>query len=87
VDEALNILNDLVAKDSTNAMAHYEIARTQTYMMVAQANVSMDKIVYSINKAVSCDPKNVIYAYYKALTSFLQSFMSMQQDQQNIKNM
>jgi tetratricopeptide (TPR) repeat protein len=86
VDDAKKLLDDLLAKDSTNAMAYYELARIQTYMFTAQAKVSLDDVIHSINKAVQIDPKNAIYAYFKATSYFLRAFMAMQGDQKNVKS-
>jgi tetratricopeptide (TPR) repeat protein len=66
-------------------MAYYELARLKAYMFVGGGNVKIEDIVYSINKAVSNDPENVTYAYYKAVTSFLNAFSSMQHGGDKVK--
>ena len=85
VDEAKALLETILAKDSTNAIAHYEMARLKHYMFTGGGGVKIDDIITSINKAVTYDPKNVTYAYYKAITSFLNAFMAMQTGQGDVK--
>ena len=78
VDEAKKLLETVLAKDSTNAMAHYETARLKHYMLTGGGGIKIEDILVSINKAVLYDPQNVIYAYYKGIVDFLNAFMSMQ---------
>lgn len=86
VDQAKAALENILAKDSTNAMAHYEMARLKHYMLTGGGGVKIDDIVTSVNKAVTFDPENVTYAYYKAVATFLNAFMAMQTGQGDVKN-
>lgn len=86
VDQAKALLETILAKDSTNAMAHYEMARLKHYMLIGGGGVKIDDILTSVNKAIKYDPKNVTYAYYKAISSFLNAFMAMQTGQGDVKN-
>jgi len=86
VDEAKAMLESILAKDSTNAMAHYEMARLKHYMLVGGGAITIDDILTSINKAVKYDPKNVTYAYYQAIANFLNAFMAMQTGQDVVKD-
>jgi hypothetical protein len=86
VDEAKALLETILVKDSTNAMAHYEMARLKHYMLIGGGGTKIDDILASVNKAVTYDPKNVNYAYYKAIASFLNAFMAMQTGQGEVKN-
>jgi tetratricopeptide (TPR) repeat protein len=86
VDEAKALLNSILAKDSTNAMAWYEMARINHYMFVGGGGTNIDDIIASINKAVAYDPTNVTYAYYKAIASFLNAFMAMETGQGEVNN-
>lgn len=86
VDEAKALLDSLLNKDSTNAMAWYELARLNHYMLVGGCEVKTSDIVSPINKAANLEPENVTYAYYKAIASFLNAFMSMQMGQGEVKN-
>ena len=86
VDEAKALLDGILQKDSTNALAQYEEARLQHYLITGGGEMKMDKILTPINKAVSLDPKNVTFAYYKAIASFLNAFMAMQMGTGEVKN-
>lgn len=86
VDEAKAVLESILLKDSTNALAWYEKARLEHYLLTGGGEMKMDKILAPINKAVKCDPKNVTYAYYKAISCFLNAFMSMQTGNGEVKN-
>lgn len=86
VDEAKALLENILLKDSVNALAYYEKARLQNYLLTGGGEMKMDKILAPINKAVSLDPKNVTFAYYKAIASFLNAFMAMQMGTGEVKN-
>jgi len=86
VDEAKTLLNDILAKDSTNAMAWYELARLKHYMLVGGGEVKTADILAAINKAVIYDPENVTYAYYKGIASFINAFMAMEMGQGEVKS-
>jgi tetratricopeptide (TPR) repeat protein len=86
VDEAKALLETILAKDSTDAMANYEMARLKHYMLIGGGGMKIDDILTSINKAVKYEPENVTYAYYKAIASFLNAFMAMQTGQGDVKN-
>lgn len=77
VDEAKAMLESVLAKDSTVAMAHYEMARLKQYVMVGTGEMNIEGTFASASKAVSCEPANVTYAYFKAITGFMKAFMAM----------
>ena len=83
VDQAKTLLEGMIAKDSTNAMAYYELARLKHYMLTGAGNVKIEDIISTIGKAVRLEPKNVTYSYYEAIVYFLNSFMAMQRQQQD----
>ncbi len=86
VDIAKTLLDSILSEDSTHAMAHYEMARLNHYMLTGGGGMNVDKIFTSINKAVTYDPTNVTYAYFKAIVSFLNAFVSMQKQQGDVKD-
>lgn len=86
VDEAKALLENILLKDSTNALAYYETARLQHYLLTGGGEMNIDKILTPISKAVRLEPKNVTFAYYKAIASFLNAFMSMQMGNGEVKN-
>jgi tetratricopeptide (TPR) repeat protein len=77
VDEAKTLLEKVLAKDSTIAMAHYEMARLKQYMMVGSGEMNIDGTFASASKAVTYDPTNVTYAYFKGIAGFMKAFMAM----------
>jgi len=86
VDEAKAHLDSILEKDSTNAMAWYELARLKQYMLVGGGDVKTTEILANINKAVVLEPKNVTYAYYKGIACFMNAFMAMQMGQGEVKD-
>jgi len=84
-DQAKTLLESVIKKDSTNAMAFYELARLQNYMLIGGGDVKIADIVSSAGKAVKYDPENVTYAYYKAIAFFFNAFMAMEQGQDKVK--
>ncbi len=84
VDEALTLLDSILANDSTNAMAYYELSRVKLYMLTGGGDVSIDDILASVDKATLYDPENVIYAYAKATDNFLNAYISMMKNQDDV---
>ena len=86
VDEAKTLLISILADDSTEAMANYEMARLKHYVLVGGGDVKISEILYYINKAVEKEPKNATYAYYKGIACFLNAFMAMEMGLGEVKN-
>ena len=85
VDDAKTLLDSILSIDSTNAMAHYEMARLKNYMLTGGGNTSIDDVLLSIDNAVKYDPENATYAYYKAVTGFLKAYIAMQSGGSDVK--
>lgn len=85
VDEARALLEQVLAKDSTCAMAHYEMARIKQYMLVGGGGTTIKEILASAGKAHKYDPANVTYAYYKAISDFLNAFITIQMGGEDVK--
>ena len=89
VDEALGMLNKILQEDSTDAIAHYELARTLNYRMLGQGNNDMEgaiaSIITSLDKAMKYDPGNVIYAYNKAMANFMKAYLAMHKEEKKVK--
>lgn len=85
-DEALFLLESVLTEDSTVAMAHYEMARTKHYMLVGGGSAGIDDVIESINRAVTYEPENIIYAYYNAIVRFLHAYMAMRQGPEEVKS-
>ncbi len=76
VDEAKAQLDQVLANDSTCALAYYELARTKHHMMLGGSGHKPEDILSTIEKAVKYDPNNVIYANYHANICFLNAYAS-----------
>jgi tetratricopeptide (TPR) repeat protein len=87
VDEAKTLLESILAKDSTIAMAHYELGRLKQYMFVGGGNASLDEVSVLASKAVACEPTNVVYTYYLAMIKFMNAFMAMQMQKEDVKSL
>ncbi|MFH1160185.1 MAG: hypothetical protein V1733_04470 [bacterium] len=84
VDQAKAVLDTLLAKDSTLAMAHYELSRVKHYQLTGGGDVTIDEIITSVDKATMYDPENVIYAYAKAMDLFLNAYMAMHREPEKV---
>jgi tetratricopeptide (TPR) repeat protein len=81
VDEAMMVIDNLLEKDSTHALANLEKYRIMEYMLISGADIDIemeDAMVY-IERAAEYDPDNVVIAYEKALASFLHAYMFMKE--------
>lgn len=83
VDEAKALLEQVLAKDSTHAMAHYEMARLNFYLLTGGGETTLDEINAHINAAVKYEPGNVIYAYYHAIIAFMNAYMGIETGQED----
>lgn len=66
-EEAINVLSKIITSDSTNALAHFEMARS----------LENDKKTYHIIKALDYDPKNLVYRFYQANLQMLEAYKAM----------
>lgn len=66
-EEATNVLSKIITSDSTNALAHFEMARS----------LENDKKTYHIIKALDYDPKNLVYRFYQANLQMLEAYKAM----------
>ena len=55
--------------------------------MSVGGNASLDEITSSASKAVACEPKNVVYSYYLAMAKFMNAFMAMQMQKEDVKSL
>lgn len=81
VDQAKTLLEELLAKDSTNAMAHFEMARLKHYMLLGGGQNDFNEFIIEAGKAVTYAPENVTFAYYYALVTFFKAYMGMEMQQ------
>lgn len=83
VDEAKELLQTIIKEDSTNAMAHFELARILNYIDLRGSKEADEHL----NKALKYDSDNVTYAYYNAKNCFLKAYIAAQQGGDNIKDL
>ncbi|PXY02577.1 hypothetical protein DF185_00340 [Marinifilum breve] len=78
-DEAQTILKSVLQADSTNAMAHYELAKT--FPMLS------DQRLHHYQKASEYEPENPMYCFYHADYIMLQAYVAMKKNEpeQSIK--
>lgn len=87
VDEAKTLLNKHLAENPKDAEAYYELARLDGYMTISgrggmeAMKKSLDDASKAIQKAVEIEPDNVIYRYYAAKVTFLESYIALQSGQ------
>jgi len=79
VDAAKEQLELILSEDSTNALAHFEMARTLNYMNM----LGSEEADRHLSKALELDPNNVIYAYYNAGNCFLKAYIALQRGGDN----
>jgi tetratricopeptide (TPR) repeat protein len=78
-DKADELLNDLLNKDSTSALACFELARTRHHLFLGSIPFSAEgwkEVTASSQKAVGFEPDNEIYAFYHAYATFFAAFLS-----------
>ena len=87
-DEAKAILEQVIAEDSTNAAALYELARTEHHIglgNIPELLGGLEDIQQTIEKAVENDPDNVIYSFYKGYVCFTRAYASLKFEQPDAK--
>ncbi len=83
VDEAKNMLQNILTENSTNAMAHFELARTLNYIHLRGSK----EADYHLELALKYDPENIIYNYYHAGICFLKAYIAIHSNQENTKQL
>src|SRR4030042_916807 len=79
-DQAEEMLNDLLKSDSTDALAHFELARTKQHLFLGGTQFTSEEweeVVGSSRQAARHDPDNEIFAFYHAYTAFFDAYISM----------
>jgi tetratricopeptide (TPR) repeat protein len=82
-DQAKELLLNIITKDSTNAAAQFELARTLDYINI----MGSEEARKALNTALKYDPDNIVYNYYHARTCFLKAFIAMQLNGGDVKNL
>lgn len=84
-DLALALLDSILATDSTDAMAWYELSRVKKYMFTGGGKVTLEEILAAADKATRYHPENVIYTYEKAMDDFLIAYMAMHREPEKVR--
>jgi tetratricopeptide (TPR) repeat protein len=87
VDSAKAVLEQIIAEDSTDAAAWYELARTKHHMGLGNPRElfgGLEDLQQTIEQAVENDPDNVIYSFYKGYICYFRAYASLMQ-QQNVE--
>jgi len=87
-DSAKVILEQVLSKDSTNAAAWYELARTKQHMGLNNPRElisGMAVIQQTVQKAVENDPDNVIYQFYLANIRFTNFYIALKMGKDEAK--
>ena len=73
-EEAINVLSKVISIDSTNALAHYEMARS----------LENDKKIDHIKKALDYDSENLMYKFYQANLEMLEAYKAMKSNNKEL---
>ncbi|MEA1896175.1 MAG: hypothetical protein U9N53_00770 [Bacteroidota bacterium] len=74
--EGKSILDQVLLKDSTCALAWFELARTQQHLLLGGGKSSPAEILELITKAVKYDPDNAKYLFLQANSFYLKAYIS-----------
>lgn len=87
-DSAKVLLEQVIAEDSTNAAAWYEISRTKLHMGLGNPQELMSSIAdiqQTAKNAVDNDPDNVIYQYYKGHIDYFNLYAVMHMSEKDYR--
>ena len=76
LDEGKSILDQVLLKDSTCALAWFELARTQHHLLLGGGKSSPAEILQLSTKAVKYDPENTKYLFLQANSYYLNAYVS-----------
>lgn len=86
-DQAREMLQQHLKRDSTDASAWFELARTGHHIFLGQGQFAAEEwneVKGMAKKAVKYAPENEVYAYYYAYCSFFDAFISMMRQQADV---
>lgn len=86
-DNARAMLQNILDRDPSDGMAHYELARLKLAQMLGGGDVEIDSIIHSARQAVKADSQNVAFAFMEAVTRFVQAFMALMQEAENARKL
>ena len=56
-------------------------------MFVGGGKASLDEVTDAANKAAAYEPKNVVYSYFLAMAKFMNAFMAMQMQKEDVRSL
>jgi len=86
-DKAEELLLEILKKDSTNALANFELARTKHHVFLGGTQFSSEewgKVMSNLQQAVRYAPDNETYAFYYAYSCFFNAFISMMREESDV---
>ncbi len=86
-DQAAVVLEELLKSDSTNSLAHFELARTRYHLFLGGTQLTPEawgRVVGSFQQAVKYAPVNATYAFYYAYSRFFDAFIGMMSEQPDV---
>ncbi len=86
-DSAKVLLEQVIAEDSTNAAAWFELARTKQHIGLGNPRELISGMVdvqLFAQNAVDNEPNNVIYQYYMANVDFFNLYIGLQMGKENV---
>jgi tetratricopeptide (TPR) repeat protein len=87
-DSALALLEQVIADDSSNAAAWFEMARTRHHLGLGNPRLlfgSIAELDKAATKATTLEPDNLTYACYHGYISFFNSYIAFMGDQEMAK--
>lgn len=88
-DDAVQMLEKIIASDSRNASAYNELARAKFHIALGKGQAIVNSIteIQALNDtAISLDPENIAYLFLQGEITFFQAYMAMQGGQANMKD-
>jgi hypothetical protein len=79
-EKAKELLDDILMKDSTDALAYFELARTRQHLFLGGDKFSTEEwneVLHSFRQSFKYAPDNEVYAFYYAYACFFDAFISM----------
>ncbi len=88
-DSALLLLEKVVAEDSTNSLALFELARTEHHIGLGNPRLLFEGLYTMqdlVAKAVKYDEDNVIYKYYQGYLAYLGAYIAFMRQEADVSD-
>jgi tetratricopeptide (TPR) repeat protein len=87
-DEAKAMLEQVISNEPDNALAHYELARTNYHIGLSglgELETALEEIQHSIDRAIENDPDNVIYHFFAGFIASQSAYAAIKREQPDAK--